>query len=61
MKKAIPKTSHARWRHWAGVEEFPAKLGELLDVHEFGPMGEFAGLRPQRVGTVKTLVGRAAG
>lgn len=56
----LPETSLSRWRHWAGVEEFPAKLGELLSLHEFGPIGEFAGLRPQRPGAAKPMAGRVA-
>jgi polysaccharide deacetylase family protein (PEP-CTERM system associated) len=44
----LPETELARWRHWAGVEGFEQKLAELLTLCDFGPVGEFAGVRPQR-------------
>lgn len=44
---ALPDTTLSRWRHWAGVEEFEGKLSQLLELHEFGTVGEHVGVRPQ--------------
>jgi polysaccharide deacetylase family protein (PEP-CTERM system associated) len=43
-----PESPLSRWRRFSGVEEFADKLGEILDRHEFGPIGEFPGLRRRR-------------
>jgi polysaccharide deacetylase family protein (PEP-CTERM system associated) len=46
----MPGTTISRWRHCAGVKEFGRKLEVLLAHHEFGTIGEFAGLTPQHAG-----------
>jgi hypothetical protein len=38
------------WRHRVGIGGLERKLRRLLDEHAFGPVGEFLGLVPQRLG-----------
>jgi len=47
----MPGTTISRWRHCAGVREFGRKLEVLLAHHEFGTIGEFAGVTPQHAGS----------